>query len=333
MQEYLENDTIKNEFKVLPTNTPHRKYAEGDYVISIRKKQRKELKIGMFAIVGYCVNYQGSEDSKSRLTEKGIPLQQEMRIHARVIGVDKKSNLEMRMEMDEIRIDQTIRNAIGIPYSYEHEKVRIYPVKMVWYKYWFYIIRYFITRFLGFRYLFYRACSAHIHDMEKSIIRIPKDTFPILGTNIENKIVLESPVERKDLPGFYEIRTMSLTAHELTDEIKNLRIKMEKGPEIRYRNPLKWISVEPDISRIFIDKANRERLGLDQLYPVKARRDLIDLLKSQILGVGLFFFVSMLSIGRLVPLDKNWINFILILLLGIVASLFLMFIILRSKVK
>lgn len=44
---------------ILPTNTFHRRYAKGDYVISMHKKRKEELRIGMFAVVGFKVQYSG----------------------------------------------------------------------------------------------------------------------------------------------------------------------------------------------------------------------------------------------------------------------------------
>ncbi|NIR47717.1 hypothetical protein GWO43_04595 [candidate division KSB1 bacterium] len=322
-----------NVLAVLPTKTPHRKYAKGDYVISIHKKTKKELKIGMFAVVGYKVNYFGSDECKKGLLKNKVPLEQELKIHARVIGVDDHAQEGMRTRPDEIRVDQTIRNAIGIPYSDHKEEVSIYPVKMAWHKYVVYFIRYFVTRKLGFRYLYYRVCSAHIHDMEKGIVRIPKHTFPILGTNVKNKVVFENPEEREKSSNIFEIKTRSITTQELTNDIRKLRIKLEQQPEIRYRNPLKWIRVEPDISRVFIDQADRERLGVDQLYPVKARRDVFDLFKSQILAVGIFFLISLVSIGGLIPLERSWTNFIVTLLSGSLISIILVIVLLRSQIK
>lgn len=122
-------------------------------------------------------------------------------------------------------------------------------------------------------------------------------------------------------------------AHELTDEIKSLRIELEKKPEIRYRNPLNWIRVNPDISRIFIDRADRKRLETKQLYPVKVRRNIIDLFKSQLLTVGIFFLISLVSIAGLVPLEKSWLNFFITIIAGIVISVVLMVILLRSQIK
>lgn len=324
---------VSNVLKVLPTNTPHRRFAKGDYIISIHKKTKRALKIGLFAVVVYRVKYHGPEECIDGLLKKDISCEQLLKVHARVISVGDKVDKAMRLNQDEIRIDQSIRNAIGIPYTYSNETVEIYPIKMNGFHYATYLIRYFITRLLGFRYFFYRACSAHVHDMEKGICRIPADTFPVLGTDVQNKLVFESPRKRDDKPGFYEIRTRSIASHELTEEIKELRLGKETEKEIRYRNPKSWISVEPDISRVFLDQADRQRLGVDQLYPVKARRDLFDLLMSQILGVGIFFFISSLSIGGLLPFEKSWANLFLTFLAGLVISVGLMMIILRTRIK
>ncbi len=326
---------MRNSFYVIPTKTYHRKYAKGDYVIIIHKNKKKELSLGKFAVIGYKIRYFGPNKIKTNLQKKRIPIVQELRVHARVIYVDESSPAEVRIKENQVCIDQTIRNAIGIPYTFpqKKEKVSIYPIKMPWYSNIIYQIKYYIARSLGFRYLYFRVCSAHIHDMEKGIVRIPKETFPILGTQVENKIILENPVEYKDKPGIFRINLRSISAYELTREIKELRLKNERKPIIRYRNPSHWIKVNPDISRIFVDQADRERLGVDQLFPLKVRRNLFDLFKSQLLAVGIFFLISIVSISSLLPLPKNWTNFAITVILGALVSVILIFILLRNKIK
>lgn len=321
-----------NRLKVLGTGTAHRRFAKGDYVISIHKRTKKDLGIGRFAVVGYRVHYQGSDECKEPLLNKGIGLEKILEVHARVVAVGDNVPGILHVNTDEIRIDQSIRNAIGIPYTDASDVVEIFPVRMHLIAYAAYLLRYFISRILGFRYFFYRVCSAHVHDMEKGICRIPGDTFAILGTEAENNLVFESP-KKVGETGVFEIVTKSIASYELTNEIKSLRLEKEVQKEIRYRNPKSWISVEPDISRVFLDQADRERLGVDQLSPVKARRDVSDLLQKQILGVGIFFFVSALSLGGLWPLEKTWMSFILILIVGLIMALGLMIVILRTRIK
>lgn len=190
---------MNNSLAVLPTKTFHRKYAKGDYIIALDKNKKKELKIGKFAVVGYVVQYSGPPDLRRALERNKIESQQELCVHARVIAIDESFPKEVQINEDQVCIDQTIRNAIGIPYfcTPDEFKVNIYRIKMPFYSNFMHFFRYYLSGKFGFRYLYFRVCSAHIHDMEKGIVRIPRDTFPILGTHIHNKLVLENPVKIK----------------------------------------------------------------------------------------------------------------------------------------
>jgi hypothetical protein len=334
----------ENSLLVKPTGTIHRKYARGDYIISVSRETKKRLGLGWFAVVSRRTRYTGPDDLHAELRSRKVNLAPEFRIHARVIVFseraiervkDEDTRTDMKVGLDEVRMDQSIRNAIGIPFKYEGTRVTVWPINMTRWRRLTYSTRYLIANFLGFRYFFYRVCSAHIHDMEKGICRVPTDTFPILGTDAENKLVFESPVENTDNPRTYRLVTLSIASHELTSEILDQRKKNESLNETRWLKPSSWLpEANPDIDRVFIDATDRDNLGIiQQMSPIKARRDIADLLLSQILGVGLFFFVSIISIGALWPLEKSWTNFTILLLFGVLLATLLMIILLRSRIK
>jgi hypothetical protein len=287
----------------------------------------------MFAVVEYTIKYQGSEIIKKKLQSTEYGIKQQLRIHAKVKAFDG-SKEKTKVPLDAVCLDQTIRNAIGIPYHLDGQRVRIYPIRMNFWRYFRYVVRYRLARIFGMRFLYFRVNSSHIHDMEKNIVRIPKDSFEIMGTDPESKIILESPVEHPDRPGEFQILTRSIAAHVLTDEILKLRKRLEEEPEIRYRNPPKWFTVIPDIDRIFIDQAGRQLLDIKQLYPIKARRSTVDTFMNIILAIGLFFFISLLSIVSVLPIESTtWKSFAISVSSGLVITIFLVVLILRSKVK
>ncbi len=134
-------------------------------------------------------------------------------------------------------------------------------------------------------------------------------------------------------PRHFQIEKRSIASHELTPDILDRRKKNECENEGRWLRPSSWLpEADPDIDRVFIDAADRERLGLSQMYPVKARRDIADLFLSQVLGVGIFFFVSALSIGGLLPSTIESRLLISLVVSGLLGAS-LMILLIRSRIK
>jgi hypothetical protein len=100
---------IKNQFFVTGTKTEHRKKAKDDYIICINSNKKKQLSVGKFAVITHQIQYENKF----------------LKTHCRVI-VDE-SLLD-----SQIRTDQTIRNAIGIPYGYDEKTttVKVYPLNL-----------------------------------------------------------------------------------------------------------------------------------------------------------------------------------------------------------
>lgn len=326
-----------NRLKVRPTQMPHRtKLAKGDYIACIHEDRKKILGISKFVVVTYAVRFRGDDNVRKALLVKGVEDEQVLKVHALVVPVRREEKDEKQMVGEgEIRVDQSIRNAIGIPYTYGDEFVEVYPVTMGFYRYLVYLARYHIARMLGVRYLFYRVCSADPHDMEKEICRVPLDTFPILGTDVSSKLVYEAPVKKDGELETYEIRTRSISSFELTRENLERREKKEREPEIRYRNPESWFDpkLKPDISRVFMDSHDCGELGLKQLFPVKARRDLFDLAATQVLGIVLSFFVTILSLGTLLPGPMIWERLMSVLLGGLLVAGLLTVALIRRRIR
>ncbi len=159
----LQMDEERNRLSVKATETVHRKYAKGDYIISVAPETKRKLRLGRFAVVARKIEFLGRDEVKPELARRDIPLKTEFRVHARVVtfserairrGKSKKDRKNMKVCPDEVRIDQSIRNAVGIPFVYAGTTVTVWRVKMPLWQHVAYFFRYRVARLLGFRYFF-----------------------------------------------------------------------------------------------------------------------------------------------------------------------------------
>ena len=205
------------------------------------------------------------------------------------------------MPEGKIRLDQSVRNAIGIPYDPPKKTkyvLEIYPLKLKWFQRFKGYFSEIFLRFFGKRYIYLRVCKADVPDIEKNLARIKNDIFKILGIESGNKLVLETPFVE---PGKseYRKRSYSIRSFDLTDEITKERTKLEQEQPERFLNSEKVLQISPDIAPIFLDTYYRSRLGVEQLGIVKVRCDLRDIFLKELLGFGLMFFISSLTIVQI----------------------------------
>lgn len=272
-----------NKFEVL--RTENREGADGDYIVCVNESVKKILKLGNLAVVVY----------------RPPKLNVELKAHCRVVIDNKLSN-------EQVRLDQSVRNAIGIPYGKEGEegvKVELHPLCLsVGQR-----LHYHLSRLFGWRYLFFRVCKSDTPDLEKDLCRIPSDAFRLLGCEAGDTVICEAPVFEN---GRYKLRTYKIKAYEAVREFIEERErkeeeetkKAEKSLDARYHSAKELLEVEPDIPRIFFDWHTREALGLlegdlkklgGELHPVKARREITNLFFKELVGFGIMVLLSLLS--------------------------------------
>jgi hypothetical protein len=299
---------MSSRYLVASTSTKQRRQAKDDYIVCINASRKKDSNLGRCAAVTHTVSHEGNEIK--------------LKVHCRVVIDDS-------LPENTAAIDQTIRNALGIPFEFNQEStfVEVYPLRLSVFQ----SAGDFLSRILGRRYLFLRVCKADISDMEKNLVRIPLDAFKLLGTDAGNKLMLEFPqkVEGKDE---YLLKNLAIKAYELIPEIVERRRKLEE-PHIssRYPDVEQVLGISPDISRAFLDTHTRELLGDAQvLDAIKARRDPVDLFWREFREFGLIFFVSLFAIVSVFQAQGGWL--ILISLGALLIALILVFVRIRSLV-
>lgn len=290
-------------FKVKPTKD--REGARDDYIVCVNPVVKKKLNLGSHAVVVY-------EHPK---------IGREIKAPCRVI-------IEKSLKEDEVRVDQTVRNAIGIRFEYDKEKtrVKIYPLHLTNEQ----KLMDFISHILGRRYLFFRVNKADITDLEKNLCRIPEDAFIILGCKEGDKIICESPVFDGNK---YILKRFKIKAFSASKEMIKRREKNEKEHPERFPPAKEKLEVDLDIPRIFLDAHARESLSVELLDPLKVRRDLQHLFLKQIREFGIISLLSILAATKVFPLRSSWSTFGLVLLFSLILSLLLVFINIRSEIK
>jgi len=291
-----------NKFSILPTKD--RKGAKDDYMVCTNPSIKKRMQLGRFAVL---VHHHPEVDKKLKVPCRAV--------------------VDETLKDNEVRGDQSLRDAIGIPFEYDEKKIttEIYPLRLSLFQH----LRYFISYSLGRRYLFFRVCKADIPDLEKNICRIPLDSFKLLGCEEGDKVVCECPVCEED---FYRLKEFTIKCYGASEEMIENRVKME-GEIIsaRYPSAEKLLKVSPDIPHIFLDAHARETLH--PLDPVRVRRNLFHLFLNQIREFGIIFLLSILAVAYTLPITITWQLLIPIFVISIATAFLLILLNVRAKIK
>ncbi|MFQ6112628.1 MAG: hypothetical protein ACE5NG_00920, partial [bacterium] len=228
---------VPKTFEVAGTSDDHRNACPYDFVVVLNPSLAKELKLKHRVVV-----WREIDDRDNQGGRRKKPL----RVYAVVLT-------DPTLDRHELRMDQTLRNAIGIPFEagrHERKDLKLFPLVLNWKQ----KLRVFITSLLGRRYLFLRVAKPHPPDIEKNICRVPKDALALIGTAEGNRIVLVSCVQKKEGLGVYTLKNYSLKAFDLNESMRKQRQDEEnkevkdKGWAARYVNVRKLLGVDPDIA-------------------------------------------------------------------------------------
>lgn len=292
-----------NRLYVLPTI--NRNGAKDDYIVRVNSSVKKRMHLEKFAVVVF--------DHPN--------INRKLKVPCRII-------VDNTVDGTQARVDQTLRNAIGIPFEYDESRItiKIYPLRLCWSQ----LFRDFISHKFGRRYLFFRVCKATIPDLEKNLCRIPFDAFRLLGCEVGDNIVCDSIVFEENL---YKLKVHKLKAYGASEEMISRREEMEKADvSARFPSAEKLLNVSPDIPPIFFDAHLREILHVDSIDPVRVRRDLLDLFFKQVREFGIIFFLSILAVAEVFP-EVSWQLLFLMLPLSFLVAFLLILLNIRAKVR
>lgn len=295
--------------KFFMLRTEDRKGAKDDYIICVNPSIKKRMYLGRFAV----------------LVHDHPDIGKKLKVPCRVV-------IDETLNDSEVRCDQSLRNALGIPFEFsdaDKEKftIDIYPLRLSLFQH----LRYFISYILGRRYLFFRVCKADIPDMEKNICRIPSDSFKLLGCEEGDRVICEYPVRDGD---FYRLRECKIKCYGASEEMIKKREEMEEeNISARYPSAEKLLKVSPDIPRIFLDAHARDELHVEPIDPVRVRRDLFHLFLKQIREFGIILLLSILAVAHIFPIMITWQSLILIFVISVAIAFLLILVNIKAKIK
>lgn len=160
-------------YKIKPTSTKQRKQALGDYIIVINKNVKLHEKLGKYAAVKYLF-----VNNKNDIVEY------------RTMSTFGKIVVDDSLGDDEIAIDQSIRNAIGIPVgSLEGVEVKLAPIKTTVYQKIF-------DKFHKGDYHFARVHKPDVIDIEKNFCRMKGDSIHVMGALEGKSIIIERAISK-----------------------------------------------------------------------------------------------------------------------------------------
>lgn len=248
------------------------------------------------------------------------------------------SNLETlaTREYSKIRMDQTLRTALGLPFTRDSIKAKldlqIFPLqtnKLKW-------LKQRLLNILGVKYIYARVEKPDPTDIEKNICRISKDALAIIGTDEGRRVVILAC--RRESESHVPCPTeIAIRAFDLKQTHRSEPDSHDKeGWGARYVNFSKLLGVSPDLSPIYLDEHARAALGVVPGQAVRVRRDLIDLYKSQAFEFAVVMGLSAPA-GKLLPeaFQKNdfWVWAIVSIILSMIFALLIVAVRLRSRVR
>lgn len=117
-------------------------------------------------------------------------------VHCRVhVDKTRASTAEFVDGVHVVCIDQTLRNALGIPYGLFRElcpdlPLYLFPAERSWSA----GIRLAVASLFGVRFLAARAATAAVPDIEKGYVRLPDDLLSVIAAVSADNVVVERPV-------------------------------------------------------------------------------------------------------------------------------------------
>ncbi len=228
------------------------------------------------------------------------------------------------------QIDQTLRNALGIPFCFGNSQkdldIFVYPLKKRdqlgnW-----------VVRLFGRRYLYFRICSGDVPDIEKNIVRIPENSFQLLGMEEGGSIVVERALKsrlRSDgkIDYFYtaqqKVKAFHASKHALAERERNEASYPERYfPAKRYLyapgefrrhyrgRPFRPGSAEPDIPKMMADLDFRRgdvqdggddrraeyNAPMTPLTAVAVRRGIWDIILKEFQSFGLALIIALMPV-------------------------------------
>jgi hypothetical protein len=324
---------LSDTHRVVARPTEERSQASrlGFYIIKVHPRLKRRLRLGAWATVVYEHPIAGHPKWQEFRSNK---LSEFLTAHCRVVKLSRRETARLQSAEapatadgieHRVLVDQTIRNALGIPVmvglSPAWIPMHLYPAHRSNH------FRDWIAGLMGRRYLYCRVAVSSVSDMEKGVARIPENCFPMLGTEEGSGVIVERsikcPLNRKGQLTRFRIASLRMKAFVASEEFLNERKMLEDKFPARYFPAARLLyspdvyeeiyrvmptyiptvaeGLEPDIPPFFADYEFRTR-GLDQdrhdlamtpLTAVAIRREITDVFIRELQNFGIVLTISL----------------------------------------
>jgi len=293
----------EDDLKVVSTSERHRKHAGEDYVVGMSSATKRKYGIGSVAVVKFLVENEckaGNLEWKT-LTAYG------------------KTVVDDSLPERTIAVDQTLRNAIGLPYrSTLGQSVRLASLERS------------AKQAIGDQLrpgqrLMMRVNMAAPLDMEKSVCRVSQDALKVMRAQEGEHVWIERCVpimpvqteqgadpaqeagDARELEEWnscasYRLQDVHIRAYCMDDKTEeSIAVGREKSEEDEtsfrglYPDSETILKLENDLETIRLDRYYRDLLGVDVLDTVKVKRRLSDRLGSEAIDFGLVFVLTIFA--------------------------------------
>lgn len=245
----------------------------------------------------------------------------------RYLAVYGRVFIREKIPSDAIAVDQTIRNALGIPLGIfpdmEDGEYHLVPVEESLLQ----NVRRQMADLFGIRYLMVRCQNASVPDTEKNYVRVPSDILKTLGIQEGDDLIIERPVA-VDVNGIIEkfsIISLKISAFSASENFLKERSFFSAEFPKRYPSSqqilydysnflasrqikrkseiFKSMKIEPDIPPIFMDRDTREKgtekfpnaHEADFLTPFTIRRSVRSAAARDALQTGIAFLITLMQ--------------------------------------
>lgn len=173
------------------------------------------------------------------------------------------------LDSDTILVDQTLRNALGIPFSIFPKIEGVTPARDGPFKLYLFpasrnpldSLRRSISSVFGTRYVAVRSTPAAVVDIEKGYVRVPDDVLNVVGAQSADDLVVERPIALAgDIIEKFSIISERVSTAAASAAFLERRQKLVSEPTHRY----------PDSRKVLYDYTNFAKSGVISWNQVRA---------------------------------------------------------------
>lgn len=197
-----------------------------------------------------------------------------------------------RIGENQVGVDQTLRNAIGISAHLSGDE-QVYVQRYVGPEPS--LLTRLVAWVLGVQDQVLRVHPSDTSAMEKQVCLLHKEAMNIIGVEVGDFILVESPYSKP----------ISLRVLELTDQIKEEREKNIQNDSNRYPPCGEYLNLgRPDLPWILMDWHGRDALKVEVCDPVIVKRDPLHILYKNLNSFAILLLMTL--IGASLVIEPLW---------------------------